>query len=273
MLRAHLKDELQAGLHGLKRTSTKEWDGKCSQEDIEFFAKMYHQHDGDSPKLAEVCGLSIEVLRERPPRSAQDFAENLVRGSYDAVDEAMAAKRLRLGLAELGRGGLPKLRRTETKTGDGLPEVEAVAAVAPAYDRCGGDLEAVAQFFSASLDLLRRNSPEDGKDFATKLLSGCYTDTTADEVRRRLRETLTGNAIKLSASHLRRTHTKECCMGPGGSSKQDVAAMEQLFAQHSGDLDKLAAVTGTNVQRLKANPPKDGTDFAVRILMGLYTEA
>lgn len=81
-LRTALKTEVGAITKGLRRTHTKSWDGNISADDINKWACLYTEHDGDMDKLAEQLGLSLDLLKETKLSDANEFARRLLKGDF-----------------------------------------------------------------------------------------------------------------------------------------------------------------------------------------------
>jgi len=276
-LRDRMRIHLANGCVSLKRTTTKEWTGKADPADVDFFAQIFTDYGGDMRKLSEAYSLNLQAMVNHPPVSPKDWARKLLLGMYTVDATAKAAQ----GAAEF-RGGLQRaltmvisggqdggksaLKRTQTKVHSGQPEAEEVVLVSKVYDRFGGNLKKLADYFGASYELMFMHQPKDGNSFAASLLSGSYSDETSDEIRRRLKGTLQ-DELKDIRGKLKRTQTK---VGPIEPEVESVAACAMIWEELEGDLDKIAARTGCSAALLKANQPPDSMTFGRQFLLGAY---
>jgi len=270
-LRKRLQDQLKKGISQLRRITTKEWNGKSSDEDVELFSRIYTDYSGDLKKISTKFNLSLEVLQSELglPVDAKDFARKLLLGKYTPDGNAMAAKDLRRSLTEtLKDGSKPELRRTQTRVYEGVPEPGEIVMLAKVYKDYGGNLEKLADLFNADKNLIFRMEayPTDANDFARKLLQGVYADGVRDDLRATLKKTLR-EELKRGMSSLNRTETKTY---DGEPDEDAVAAVAMLWEEHFGDIDKIATVTGCNIQLLRKKPPPDSRTFGRNYLLGHY---
>jgi len=273
-LRDRMRLHLANGCVSLKRTATKEWQGKADAADVEFFTKIFTDYGGDMRKLAEAYSLNLSAMQKHPPVSPKDWARKLLLGTYTVDVSAQQATDFRSTLnrsltsviSNQDSSGKPALKRTQTKVHSGRPEAEEVVLVAKVYDKMEGNLKKLADYFGASYELIFMHQPKNGNEFADSLLSGSYSDETSDAIRRRLKGTLKDELANVKGK-LKRTQTKVGAIEPEAES---VAACAMIWEEHEGDLDKIAARTGCSAALLKASVPRDGMEFGRNYLLGKY---
>lgn len=233
-----------------------------------FFASFYKDLEGDLKAIAEKYSLSLDLMQQNVPTDAKDFARKLLLGKYTADFSAVAQRDLRRSLTEtLKDGARPSLRRTQTRDYEGVVDAGEISMVAKVYNDYKGNLEKLANLFSADKALIYKAYPVDANDFARKLLSGTFTDGTRDDLRSTLKQLLK-TELKRGISGLKRTETKEAVIEPDVES---VAACAMIFDEHDGDLDKIGNVTGCSVPLLRKHQPADGMIFGRNYLRGLYS--
>lgn len=268
-LRDRLKGQLVKQASTLRRTTTKEWNGAASEEDVAVFAKLYDDYKGDLTQISKAFGLNLDLLKERKPVDSKDFARKLLLGRYTEDVHARAASNLRRNLTQtLTSGNTPNLKRTQTKTYSGEPDVAEIMLVAKKYEELNGDVMKLAQFFNANFELIFRNAPRDANDFAKKLLMGTYNDQTTTSVRETLKSLLADD-LKMSRHKLKRTETK---IGDQEPEADSIAACAMIWEEYDGDLDKIASMTGCSAFLLKKNAPSNSRMFGRNYLLGYYTE-
>jgi len=81
-LRACMRQEMMRTSKLLKRTATKEWDGEANEEDVKLIAAAFDKGKGDLKFLASSFSLNLSLVEAKPPANAQDFAKNVLLGSY-----------------------------------------------------------------------------------------------------------------------------------------------------------------------------------------------
>jgi len=270
IFRTCLRKEMMNSKDKLKKTPTKEWDGSANEEDVKMFAKVYAARSGELKVLAELFSLDIDAMQLNPPDSDQDFGKKVLLGAYTPDRVAKKVDEFRQSLSSQMKlhGGRASLKQTETKQSSVQPSPGQIAKVAKIFNDLKGDLAQACLAVSADYGAAAKNKPVDANDFAVKVLSGAYSTVDAETSRRRL--SLVLHQDMLNHPDLRKTTTKEQLSGP---SEQDIAHYADLFAEHGGDLLKLAAVTQCDMELLKADAPADGRKFAQAFLSGGYQKS
>lgn len=252
----------------LNRVSTKTYSGQLDPDDVRMCQELWDKHKGNIKELAEALGVHESLMRHREPEDAATFAKQLLTGAYSSEIGAFEAKVLRQHLADVLRGGArPNLKRTITRTYTGAPKESEVKAVAELYESTFGDWELLAQRFGLDAEIISQNPPEDGEDFGTKVLDGTYGSFQKEQLRQFYHDVR--DSLPNASGKLKRTTTKEGTKEP---LLQDMAVVADIYEQHGSNLGKLVALTGASAAILRRNPPKDGQDFARRLLMGLYND-
>jgi len=72
-LRDRLLQDLQEKSKNLRKAEVKESAVGPSQADVECIARIYNDHEGDLDVLAELCGVSVQLMQRHPPEDAEDF--------------------------------------------------------------------------------------------------------------------------------------------------------------------------------------------------------
>jgi hypothetical protein len=280
-LRAKLKDALNDGACGLKRTTTKEATGEASPEDIALLSQLWHKHGGNLALLAKRTGVLESELVRDSPQSGEAFAKKLLMGNYSG-DRSAAAKRdlrnrLRVDLAETHAN----LRRTNTREGPQrvMEDDQDLLALAQVFEKNRGKYPAIIEAFKnmsedkespISLELLQKVAPKTGREFARGLLDGLFAPEASEAAMAGFRKGLM-DGLKGQKGHLKRTTTKEA---QANASPEDIACAAKLWLQHNGNLDKLAEVLRINVSILNKTPPgppKSADQFAKRLLAGEFS--
>jgi len=266
-LREQLWDKLQVQPGRLRRTQTREGPTQPAASDLECVARLYTQHGGDLPKIAALCGIDEDLLRQRPPAGADDFAQQLLKGSYTSNGAELTKSRFRDQLFQNIRAQGQRLKRTETKEGNAKPQASDIERLARIYDDNGGDLEKLAGVFAIDMALLAKAKPAGARDFARNLLEGFYTGDSSELAKSQLRGRLFAD-LNAQSSKLRRTETREGPIAPGAL---DVESVADIYRRNAGDLDMLAVICGAHLDMLRKSPPADADDFARKLFEGLYT--
>jgi hypothetical protein len=271
LAKADFRSQLLEGLRTqggkLKRADTKEVAAGPQQADIDCVAKIYTSNNGNLGRIAEACGANPDMLKTNPPTDAQDFARKMLEGHYTGDTSGFAKAHLRDRLCEDLQAQAMKLKRTETKEVASAPGEADVEAIAKVFTQHGGNLEKIAPLCGANLVLLQKTPPADATDFAKKLLEGLYTGDDAEMAKTQLRDHLASN-LQAQAGKLKRTQTKEVS---GTPATRDMEAVAKIYVDSDGDLAKIAAASGANLQMMQKMPPNDANDFAKKLLEGAYT--
>lgn len=250
----------------LKRTDTKTEEGS-RDKDLAAVQKVYDDNGGDLPKIAKAYGIPEEVLTSSPPNDAADFAKKLLEGGYNTDTFEVAKLNLRGVLKKELDLTRSSLRKSITNEWTGYNNDE-LAIVGKLFTKHRGNLDAIATDTGLSVELLRKHQADDATDFAKKLLSGVYTSDKSAVARQALRDKLK-TSLGEAAAALRRTTTKEW---NGSAAETDIGLFSTLYAEHAGDLDKIAKMFGLNRKVFEEDPPTDGNDFARKLLLGKYTQ-
>lgn len=280
-LRAKLSEKIASARTGLKKTTTKVFEGP-SDEEIAFVGKLYTDNNGNLQAIAEITGLNISLLRSSPPSDCEDFARRLLLGQYTS-DQTEAAKqdlrdRMRIHLAN----GCVSLKRTTTKEWTGKADPADVDFFAQIFTDYSGDLRKLAEAYTLNLSAMVAHPPVSPKDWARKLLLGTYTvDSTAKvaqgaaEFRGGLQRALTmklgGGSSQDSGgqSGLKRTQTK---VHSGAPEAEEVVLVSKAYDRLNGNLKKLADYFGCSYELMFMHQPKDGNSFAASLLSGNYSD-
>jgi len=276
-LREQLAQDIQKKAGELRKVEKKE-HSKLKYEpdaaDVAALAKVYTDLNGDLERLVETFGISIELLRHqaKAPRDAEDFARKMLEGEYWGVGNEHHKMAFRENLKDELQKQASLLRKVEVKEAAlADSRQEDVDCLARLYVENGGDtpegLPRLAALVGASAELLRKSPPSSPEDFARKLLQGAYTGDGEQA-------TSLGNFLSELKGHrrsLKKTQRKSRVFGDDGPAEKDVEAFANLYAECGGDAEKLVARTGIKAELLDKSPPLDGSDFARKLLQGLYT--
>jgi len=210
-------------------------------------------------------------LAKNRPKDGMDFAEKLLSGTYAIDEQEMAKASLRQGLQRQVTNTAMKLKRTVTKeyTHDAMieelrPQIEFLSDI---FRNCGGDLDMLAFSCGASEELLRACPPQDAEDFAVKMLAGIYTAEIGELAKSELRGQLP-KQLGRQRSQLKRTATK---VGTGELNSEDIQAIAGIYFQNRGDLNLLSRTFLIPLPALELHAPRDGEDFARKLLSGFYS--
>lgn len=265
-MRSRMRREIESTKGTLRKTSTKVWDGKASEDDVRLFAQLYADNAGDLEALARKLSLDLAMLREHRPTSADDFAQRLLSGGYTPEYVAIAAKAMRDDMVRnIKEDHMPKLRHTETRSSLAGPQPGDVALVARVYNELNGDIKKLATYFQADDKSMVAAGMQDANEFAIKLLSGTFADAEQETSRGKLRELLEAG-LKRRPS-LRASVTKEAL---GQPREEDIVGLAKQFELCKGDLAEVAKMLYCNAAVLKQDAPADGRKFAVKYLQGFY---
>lgn len=229
-------------------------------------AKFYFANGGDIQKISNECDLSLELLQKCPPTDATDFGRKVLMGMYtaDKSDQAKARLRDTLVMSLLERKST--LKRTETKTGGVLTDMELEFA-GKIFTANGGDLQKLSEACGVPLSLLNKCPPSDAKDFAKKLFDALYnleqTDAAKAELRSRLRSDLMGQIQKLKPAIVKEANLVV--------SKVELERFAKVYTQSRGNVDFLVQKFHISAELLRKTPPENANDFAKRLLDGCYT--
>jgi hypothetical protein len=179
-LRDNLLEDLKAKAARLNHTEVKEAIAAPDASDIEWFAKVYTDKQGDLDTLAQVIGLDPAFLKKTPPKDATDFAKHLLSGDYTGDSTALAVQTLRSQLLEGLQQQAGKLRRTNTKETGAItvPAESDVDVLAKLYTQHRGSVSTLANITGADPVLMQRSPPADAQDFGKKMLRGLYAQTS-----------------------------------------------------------------------------------------------
>lgn len=261
----------------LRRVETKESNGEAAPNEIAAIAAIYTRNGGDPEKIARETAADANLIRRNPPADERDFAHRLLQGAYTRPGGEVV---IRIGCpptADMLQAGRGNLQKAPAPVESSVPTDREVAVVSGIWARFGGDLEKVAAALGANPALLRKTPPADADDFGLKLLMGLYTDWR-DVADVRLASGLAGGKMNFAEADLRDAGGKlnkvevEVDMSYAKPSEADLAAVASLWEENGGDLQKIAAMSGANIALLEAGKPKDGKEFAERLLRGDYTD-
>jgi len=276
--------DLQEKSSHLRRVTTKEQGSGASSAEIAAVAELYRKHEGNADALAAETGADAELLRRSPPKGADDFAQKLLEGAYTISSSVGRGPKGLPSASDLkaGQGRLKHIEEEAQPEKPSEPSAKEVSYLASLYDKCKGDLAALAAAVGASLSSLRKNPPSDGPEFARNLLKGRYSDAGRDgglepaaPAEGAGREaTVSAEELKAAGSKLNKVEADQArAAAAAGPSEEDVAACAKICTQHGGDLEKIAAQVGIEAWILRKNPPEDATEFARRLLEGSYSDA
>ena len=250
-MRDRLQWELEVKRRKLKRTTTKELTGDTTPEDIQAFSKIYTDFGGNLDRLAPIFGVSAQLMKDKPPSNARDFAKKLLSGAYTSSAPPGEAQRKELYNALMVATGqvhepVKKVVGTIRRAPSLLPRDYAppthgdLAEVAKFYTNQGGNLDVMAQKMKLDVNLLKAKPPTDASDFAHLLLSGdAYAKDRGVEAKARIHGDM-GSQLARTSSQLRRTQTK---FGTGPSF-EELEQIGQCFDEANGDMHKLALFFG-----------------------------
>jgi len=159
-----------------------------------------------------------------------------------------------------------QLQKATTKEYSDEPTEEEVVAIKQIYDEKSSDLAGLAAHFKLDEKLLSENPPEDVAKFAKHMFAGLYTLDKTEAAKDALRQNL--NDIKSARRGLRKSITREST----GPSTDDIAAAAKIYADHKGDLAKIAEQFGLKEGLMNNDPPNNANEFAEKFLAGNYSE-
>lgn len=169
---------------------------------------------------------------------------------------------------DLGAKGR-ELRKVLTKEGGGAAvDTGLINTLASLYNKNGGDVAKIAKECGADVGLMKKYPPKGANDFAEKLLLGIYTKAGGDIVISI--GPPSAASLQEQGKQLKKVVTS---VKNGAPAENELEAIGGIFQRCSGDLEKISAATGANLQLLRKSPPKDSLDFAAKLLLGMYTDA
>lgn len=260
----------------LKKQETRSLSAAHDDKAIDAIAAIYREAAGDFEKIAKKVGAQLDLLQKMNPQTATEFAEQLLEGRYSRPGEELQVT-VRIGPPSALALQNAKLKHVDKlRTASKLPVDNDVSCMARVYDQMGGDLDKIAAATGADKNLLNRNPPKDAQDFGMNLLLGKYMNNLEDI----LREThtafnsddakVTDDALQARGGKLKKVSSKV-----GNSFHVDEGAVEffaKLYADNEGDIEKIAQIVGANVSLIEKAKPTDASDFAKKLLGGLYTD-
>lgn len=161
-----------------------------------------------------------------------------------------------------------ELKKVQTRDRDDANNGSLISALATLYNKNGGDAAKIAKECGADIGLMRKYPPKSANDFAEKLLFGIYTKMGTDITVKV--GPPSAAQLQEASKQLKKTVTAVKDMAP---AENELQAIGGIFQRCGGDMEKIAAATGCCLALLNKTPPKDGLDFAAKLLLGVYTDA
>lgn len=241
-----------------------------SDDETKKFEAFYEKHDGDLRIISAATGITLELLQNSQPKSAAEFAQNLLTGVYTVDMCALASKNLRWAIYKEVRTRRDSLTKVTTKEWDGAQDSKDIAFLEDVYTSKGGDLLRISKECSLSLKALTEFKPKDKNDFAKKVLLGYYSTDAVAAAQKANRLNLI-STLKDTYT-LKRTETKVALSVP---TESEVAMVAKVFNDLQGNPEKLIQAFGADPDAInkaaKEGKLTDSNDFAMKLLAGQYS--
>lgn len=268
-LRMSLQNELGRSLSSLKRVNTRVAAGEAKPAEIEAMAALYRKYRGNLEQLSRLCGASLSLMRRYQPASDTDFATKLLAGKFTGDNDAVARQELRDRLREDLASAACTMRKVKTKEGPWEFDERELTGLSKLYYDNYGELESIAAAVNIPVEVLLSNPPEDGRDFALRLMRGEYSVDQNESAKQVFRQNLL-DGVLARKNTLNRVKTKT----GGAPTKEDELFYDfvgRIFSDNQGNSTVIAALCGINERLLKVDAPKTAREFAENLCNGKYS--
>lgn len=213
-----------------KLASRQKQEADASDAMTQGLKKLYGDHSGNLEAIFEVLGEDPGKALKYPPKDAMEFATKYLAGGYTYVEVRKAPSKPKTAAAlSSGSGG----------------GVDAMTqGFADLYTQHGGNLAAIFEVLGENPNKALKYPPSDAIDFATKYIAGNFTYAAGKAGR----PGASGGSGSFDGKPGSPNGGKS---SGGGSSDADpmVAALENLYGQHGGDLEAIFAQLGENPKK------------------------
>mmetsp|Transcript_25369 Transcript_25369/g.30064 ORF Transcript_25369/g.30064 Transcript_25369/m.30064 type:complete len:524 (-) Transcript_25369:201-1772(-) len=213
------------------KAARKAQENEANQSMTSSLEKLYNDKNGDVEAIFAVLGEDPGKALKYPPADAATFASKYLDGGYTYVE----------------------VRKQPSK-----PKLAAAVGIDPMvkgfedlYTQHKGDIKAIFEVLGENPGKALKYPPADASTFAKKYIAGGYTYAAS-----------TSNSKAAS---------EEAPASPTPSGDPMIAALEQLYTKHGGDLAAIFQVLGEDPKKALKYPPKDASTFANKYLSGAYT--
>jgi len=218
-----------------KLASRQKQEADASDAMTQGLEKLYGDHSGNLEAIFDVLGEDPGKALKYPPKDAKGFATKYLAGGYTYVEVRKAPSKPKTAAALSNSGG-----------GGGVDAM--TQGFADLYTQHGGNLEAIFEVLGENPNKALKYPPSDAIDFATKYIAGNFTYAAGKAGR----TGASGGSGSFDGKPGSPNGGKSSGgAAGGGSSDADpmVAALENLYGQHGGDLEAIFAQLGENPKK------------------------
>jgi hypothetical protein len=191
--------------------------------------KLYGDHSGNLEAIFDVLGEDPGKALKYPPKDAKEFATKYLAGGYTYVEVRKAPSKPKTAAALSGGSG-----------GGGVDAM--TQGFADLYTQHSGNLEAIFEVLGENPGKALKYPPSDAIDFATKYIAGNFTYAAGKAGR-------TGGSLDSPKSSSSSSSSGGAAAGGSSDADPMVAALENLYGQHGGDLEAIFAQLGENPKK------------------------
>lgn len=265
-LRERLLQGVQSARGSLKHSTTKELLGP-SEADIKAVAEVYTYNSGVLGTISREHGINEQLMRINAPKDARTFAIQLLTGMYTYEDDMKAKADWRRSLSrDIPRAAIRLKGEHETRRGRALTE-DDMSSFVRVYEESKGDPDVLAKKVGVDPEVVKRLLPEDAEDFARKILEGMYSVDQIEACKHDFREQLKDMILKKVDDLKSAVPRKLTQVGD-----RDIDMFEKFYDDNDGDLEAIAKATGIPYDALQDCPPQDASDFADKLMAGMYSK-